>query len=160
MQDDAPRLDVDYYRNWSLEKDAEGFDYWAAYQQSKLADILIAKEFSRRYPQLETASCHPGMIYTDMGKHVYDETMFDIVLDFIKEYPFVVATEGFWRPVKSPQEGASTTITAVSLPSNELISGGYYKDCAVGKASQSASNMDDAKALFDWCDEVTSLYQS
>jgi NAD(P)-dependent dehydrogenase (short-subunit alcohol dehydrogenase family) len=149
---------MEYYRNWSLEKDAAGYDVWHAYQQSKLGNILLAKEFHRRYPNLETASCHPGIVYTEMGKHLYTH-WFDLVKDFVLDLPFIIATEGWWNPVKSAVEGASTTITAASLPSNVLVNGGFYKDCILSQESESAKNMDDAAILFDWCDEVTKLYQ-
>ena len=147
-----------YYRNWSLKNEAALYDVWHAYQQSKLGNILVAKEFHRRYPKLETASCHPGIVYTDMGKHLYSEWL-DVVKDFVLDLPFVIATESWWNPVKTAMEGASTTITAASLPSIELVNGGYYKDCILSQESESAQNLDDAKALFDWCDQVTKAYQ-
>jgi NAD(P)-dependent dehydrogenase (short-subunit alcohol dehydrogenase family) len=131
---------------------------WHAYQQSKLGNILLAKEFHRRYPKLETASCHPGIVYTQMGKHLYTDWI-DLVKDYVLDLPFIISTEGWWNPVKSAVEGASTTVTAATLPSNELVNGGFYKDCVLSQESESAQNMDDANILFDWCEEVTRLYQ-
>lgn len=147
-----------YYRDWSLEKDATGYDIWHAYQQSKLGNILLAKEFHRRYPKLETASCHPGIVYTEMGKHLYT-SWYDIAKDYVLDLPFIISTEGIWNPVKSAVAGASTTITAASLPSYELVNGGYYKDCVLSQESESAQNIGDASVLFDWCEEVTRHFQ-
>jgi hypothetical protein len=60
---------------------------------------------------------------------------------------------------KSVEAGASTTITAAGLPSNQFVRGAYYDNCEVGKESENAKNQDDAKALFDYCDEVTKTFQ-
>jgi hypothetical protein len=61
--------------------------------------------------------------------------------------------------MKTVQAGASTTITAAGLPSDQFVQGAYYDDCEVGKESENAKNEDDAKALFDYCDEVTNKFQ-
>jgi NAD(P)-dependent dehydrogenase (short-subunit alcohol dehydrogenase family) len=157
-QEGSPRVDLTYYRNWSLEKDTVGYDVWHAYQQSKLGNILLAKKFHKRYPKIETASCHPGIVYTEMGKHLYTR-WFDVVKDYVLDLPFIISTEGLWFPVKSAAQGASTTITAASLPTNQLVNGGLYKDCVLSQESVSAKNMDDATALFDWCEELTRHHQ-
>lgn len=99
-----------------------------------------------------------GTVYTDMGKHIYASPL-QILRDSIDELPDIILHEGWWFPIKSPQEGASTTITVAALPSTELKNGGYYKDCAEFDESSSAKNMDDARALFDWCEKVTEPFQ-
>ncbi|KAF2873690.1 hypothetical protein BDV95DRAFT_489843 [Massariosphaeria phaeospora] len=39
---------------------------WVRYGQSKLANILFAAEFARRYPQITSVSVHPGVVKTDL----------------------------------------------------------------------------------------------
>jgi len=59
--------------------------------------------------------------------------------------------------LKTPEAGAATTVTVASLPS--IVGGGYYDDCDVGVESESAKIEEDAKALFDYCDEITKEFQ-
>ncbi|KAF9878438.1 putative alcohol dehydrogenase [Colletotrichum karsti] len=40
----------------------------ALYGQSKLANILYAREMARRFPQWTTVSAHPGTVRTDLGR--------------------------------------------------------------------------------------------
>ena len=61
--------------------------------------------------------------------------------------------------MKSVEVGASTTVTAATLPSVQLVNGGYYDDCEIGNESESAKNMEDAKALFDFLDAETMSFQ-
>lgn len=153
----SPRINVPYYKHFSLDKDASSYDVWVNYQQSKVGVMLLAKEFDRRYG-VETASLHPGTVYTDMGKYIYSSP-WEIIRDTLEEIPEQLKHEGWWFPLKSPEEGASTSITVAAMPSTELKNGGYYKDCAEFEESDSAQNMEDAVALFDWCDEITKDYQ-
>lgn len=150
----GPRLDLEYQKQFSLP--SSSYDLWKAYQQSKLGDILLASEFHRRYPQLETASLHPGVIWTSMGEDIYGSGWWGPIYDSIEELPWLIGTEGWWF-VKTPQQGAATTVTVASL--SNLESGAYYKDSVVHVPSEAARNVDDAKALFDWCEQVTKEFQ-
>ncbi|KAI1337635.1 dehydrogenase with different specificitie [Xylariaceae sp. FL0016] len=42
------------------------FGSWLRYGQSKLANLLYARELARRYPNITTVSVHPGVIQTDL----------------------------------------------------------------------------------------------
>ena len=39
---------------------------WVRYGQSKLANVVYASEFSRRYPNSTTVSVYPGVIFTNL----------------------------------------------------------------------------------------------
>jgi hypothetical protein len=66
--------------------------------------------------------------------------------------------EGRLYPFKTPEQGASTTVTVASTGS--LVNGAYYRNCEPDSyESDSAKNEDDAKALFDFCDELTKKFQ-
>ena len=102
-----------------------------------------------------------GTVWTSMDKHIYSSPL-GLFHDTIAEVSDILHHEGWWFPIKSPEEGASTSVTVAAMPSDELKkNGGYYKDCseAPGEESNSAKNMDDAKALFEWCNEVTKPFQ-
>ncbi len=42
------------------------YDRWAAYGQSKLANVVLAHELQRRYPGLLSAAAHPGLARTNL----------------------------------------------------------------------------------------------
>ncbi|KAH0489454.1 hypothetical protein TgHK011_009883 [Trichoderma gracile] len=39
---------------------------WARYGQSKLANVLFARELGRRFPQITSVAVHPGVVKTEM----------------------------------------------------------------------------------------------
>jgi len=43
-----------------------GYDKWAAYAQSKLANLLFAYELDRRYEDVCSVGCHPGYAATNL----------------------------------------------------------------------------------------------
>jgi len=45
------------------------------------------------------------------------------------------------------------------MPDEELINGAYYADCAVSEAAECAKSKEDAKKLFDYCNEATKASQ-
>lgn len=94
----------------------EGFDKWASYGQAKTANIWMANEISRRYRAqgIEGLSLHPGGILTELGRHIdiaEIEAMGDAVM----------------RTLKSPAQGAATTVwAAVSPHFDDAANGGRY----------------------------------
>ena len=66
----GPALNYQTSARWSgTEKDAgKGWGMMRAYQQSKLANILFAREIARRYKdkQITAYSVHPGVIKTKL----------------------------------------------------------------------------------------------
>jgi hypothetical protein len=132
----------------------DGYDGWKAYQQSKLGDILLPKEFAERYPTLQAASLHQGCINTNISRHTF---FFSMIWFLLTRAPDLISAKPGGMAVKSVEVGASTTVTAATTA--DLVNGGYYDDCEVAKESELAKNVDDAKALFDYCDEVTQEFQ-
>ena len=69
----------------------------------------------------------------------------------------------FWSgeslKIKSVEAGAATNVTVATLATDKFVNGAYYEDCELSQESESAKNEEDAKALFDYCDEVTKKYQ-
>lgn len=152
----SPRVNIDYIKSFSKEN-MEPYDGWKSYQQSKLGDILIAKEFDRRYSNVEAASLHPGGIQTNLNRHTGFFSTVWFVLTRAPELMRNGGSGGF--KMKTPEAGASTTVTAATLPADKFVQGGYYDNCEIGNESESAKNEEDAKALFDYCDELTKEFQ-
>ncbi len=87
-----------------------GYSGWSAYAQSKLANILFARELARREPGVRSNSLHPGMVRTGFGHNNGGGTSL------------------LWRLIDrfaiSPEQGARTSIYLASEP--ELSTSGRY----------------------------------
>jgi NAD(P)-dependent dehydrogenase (short-subunit alcohol dehydrogenase family) len=141
------RIDIDYLKNFSLQ--TSPCNGWEAYQQSKLGNVLLGKEFGKRHPQMESASLHPGGIQTGTIKSFVTTAWTTVLPDLFSRAEVTSVI----------QAGASTTIAAAGLPSDQFVEGAHHDNCEVGKESENAKNEDDSKALFDCCDEVTKTFQ-
>jgi len=147
---DSPAIDIEKIKAFKVDV-TKDYNPWAAYQQSKLGNILLAKEFHKRYG-VESAALHPGVIMTNLSRHL---SVTDFLL-FFTRLPRLIMQEG-WNPFKTPEQGASTTITVATT--SDLVNGAYYKDCQVFPESESAKIETDAAALFDYCDQETKDFQ-
>jgi len=100
-----------------------GYDKWKAYGQSKTANIYLANEIERRYGSqgLHAWSVHPGGIMTNLARHMPEEEM----QGFFKANPNIATT------IKSPEQGAATTIWAAVSRELEGRGGKYLEDCKI-----------------------------
>ena len=108
---------------------AKSYDPWRRYGESKLANVLHAKEISRRcadvsaVPAVVAVSVHPGGIpSTELGRHID----FGAVLSLLLQ-PAALFAVLFTAKRKSVPEGAATTLHAALAP--DVVAGGYYADC-------------------------------
>ena len=106
---------------------------------------------------MKTASLHPGGINTNLSRHT--GVWGTIVFMATKFWELKSNAGSGGVTMKSPEVGASTTVTCATLPDDKLVNGGYYDDCEEVTPSESARNEDDTKALFDFCDEATKEFQ-
>ena len=112
----------------------------AAYASSKLANVLHARELSRRMAaeghQVTAVSLHPGVIATELLRnlktaHWAAEAAIEATMTYIAAPLF-----------KTPYEGAQTTLFAATAPmqpwgsdvsaagATDVVAGEYYADCA------------------------------
>jgi len=121
----------------------------AAYNDSKLANVLHAKALSKRlkYEGINAYSLHPGVIpSTDLFRHIKG-------LGWIMEFMLRLSLTFMKRNV----DGAETTLFCVLDDSLENESGEYYSDCAKAKCHPSALD----NSLVDWFyDESLKLINS
>lgn len=85
-------------------------------------------------------SLHPGVIATELGRHL-DKTYFP-------------GLRWLWRIfgrffIKTPEQGAQTTIYCAIDETAGSQSGLYYADCKPVTPSKNAQNMDDARQLWN-----------
>lgn len=90
---------------------------WTAYGQSKTANIYMANEIERRYGAkgLHGLSVMPGGIMTGLQVHVMDQL--SAGMDAARYY------------MKSPEQGAATTVYAALSKEWEGRGGRYLEDC-------------------------------
>jgi NAD(P)-dependent dehydrogenase (short-subunit alcohol dehydrogenase family) len=108
-----------------------------AYNQSKLASVMFTYELTRRLAGMGVTAnvLHPGVVNSSFGAE-----------DPSKIFKFLVP---FWRPfMKTPQQGAATSIYLASSPDVEGVTGQYF---ANGRAQRSnAASYDETAAGRLW----------
>ena len=104
--------------NW----ERRDYDPNLAYAQSKTANIWFASELQRRYgDRLLSLSVHPGVIQTDLARHLPEA-----VVEGMRE--------GFEKAgvaVKNVPQGAATSVWAATAPELAEHGGAYLLDCHV-----------------------------
>jgi len=109
---------------------------WVAYGRSKTANALFARELARRAGGLGllSFSVHPGGIITDLGRHLTDELINEMV-QFATERsgrldPGADTSTGFtWKSVEA---GAATQVWATVAPQLAEHNGAYLANCGLG----------------------------
>ncbi|KAL3834402.1 hypothetical protein ACJIZ3_009138 [Penstemon smallii] len=127
--------------------DEEGYAKWAAYGQSKLANVLHANELGRRLKEegaeITANSLHPGVITTNLFRHM------GVFEGNLGVFEGLVGTLGK-LVFKNVQQGASTTCYVALHPQLKGVSGEYFSDNNLAKASSTATDGDLAKKLWDF----------
>ncbi|MBW8800498.1 MAG: SDR family NAD(P)-dependent oxidoreductase [Streptomyces sp.] len=98
------------------------YDPWAAYSQSKTANVLFAVEAARRWaPDLITVNAlNPGRITsTRLGRHIGDISNSPASFD-------ATSTDVSWKDIG---QGAATSVLLAASPLVEGVTGRYFEDC-------------------------------
>lgn len=117
---------------------------WSRYGQSKLANLLYARELAKRYPTIKTVSVHPGYIKTDLFAGVSFATALPVR---------VMAKFGDgWTPV---EEGPYNQTWAGTTPRENLEDGAYYTPIAKKGVLETSQSRDDklAAELWEWTEK-------
>src|SRR5204863_7920052 len=116
----------------------KGYRPWTAYGQSKLANLLFAKQLARRFAGTKrTANAvHPGVIRTKLQRHMN---------------PIVSALFAALGPLalKSIEQGAATQVWAATHPDLAEVTGKYLADCNLAKPRPIANDERLAQSLWD-----------
>ncbi|XP_057952822.1 short-chain dehydrogenase TIC 32, chloroplastic-like [Malania oleifera] len=120
--------------------DQSGYGSMGAYGQSKLANILHAKELARRLKEdgaeITANSLHPGSIVTNLFRH---NSLLDGLVNKLGKFV-----------LKNVPQGAATTCYVALHPQVKGISGEYFSDSNVSTANSKARDPDLAKKLWDF----------
>lgn len=103
------------------------YDKWLAYGQSKTANILFTRELDRRLCArgVRAIAVHPGMIMTELGRHLTPEDVQDLMSR---------ADPEAGRPTfKSIEQGAATSCWVASAAELDNQGGLYCEDCHVAE---------------------------
>jgi len=114
------------------------FSGWWRYGQSKLANILLAKELAIRHPEITSISLHPGVIQTNLADGLPGA------------YKFLVNTIS--KPLCATVEnGAKNHIWASTTPLSELENGQFYEPVGeVGRKFPQTKTPQLSAELWDW----------
>ncbi|KAL1889169.1 hypothetical protein Cpir12675_005892 [Ceratocystis pirilliformis] len=100
------------------------YDEWAAYGQSKTANIWMANEIERRYGAdgIHAWSVHPGIVLTNLFRHMSGDAQAGLSQD-----PYIV------KNYKAPEQGASTSVWAATAVALEGKGGKYLENCQISR---------------------------
>ena len=133
-----------HFDNIHLKK---GYNVVTAYSQSKLANVLFTRELANRLKDknITVNCCHPGAVATNMGVN--------------RETGFGKTITGMLKPVfQTPEQGAQTAIFLATDASIKDITGEYFYQCKIAKSSKKSKDMELAKRLFEFSEEMTGVY--
>jgi NAD(P)-dependent dehydrogenase (short-subunit alcohol dehydrogenase family) len=100
------------------------YDPGLAYGQSKTANVLFAVEAHRRWSGdgITTNALMPGGVWTGLQQHWDPAT-----LEATKAQ--VPATDASGMGVKTPEQGAATSVLLATWPGLRGVGGRYFEDC-------------------------------
>lgn len=123
------------------------YEAWRAYGQSKMANILFARELARRFEGTRrTANAvHPGVIFTSLSRHLNPKL------------------RALWRygsalVLKDAAEGAATTCYVAVHPGAATLSGKYFVDCNPAEPRADGSDAATARKLWAASEEIAGRF--
>ncbi|XP_069782944.1 retinol dehydrogenase 12-like isoform X4 [Narcine bancroftii] len=127
----------------------ENYDPVLAHCTSKLANVLFTRELAEQMQGtgVTVNAVHPGVVWTDAMRSLICQQPLWVRL--------LVAP--FYFCLKSPRQGAQTTIHCAVAPGLEKVTGQYFSDCRVVEVSHSGQDDCTAKSLWDLSLEMVQL---
>lgn len=131
-----------HWEDLGLER---GYSTFGAYAQSKLANVLFARELARRVKDkgVRVNACHPGAVATSMG--IDRVTGFGSLIAGILKLFFL-----------SPEQGADTAVWLATSPEAAGETGGYWHKRRPAAISRAAADDEAAKRLWELSERLTS----
>ena len=141
------------------------YNAWESYGRSKSANIHFTRELVRRYgDEIRSFAVHPGVILTELGRHLTPELMEEMVERVkARSESSAEAKETGGLPFKSMEAGAATQGWAATTDDLEGNNGAYLGDCKVGVEGGNPSengylsyiyNEDTAEALWSLSEQM------
>jgi retinol dehydrogenase-14 len=125
-----------------------GYSGWAAYGQSKLANVLFTHELARRLPTgAATANAfHPGFVRTHLARR----------------HPLLWPIVGlvYLLMARPPEEGSRTAVYLASSPSVTPINGEYFVDEEPVRSAAQSYDQAAARRLWEISAEMVGVEQA
>jgi len=125
------------------------------YGQSKLANIIYAREMARWYPAIKTVAVSPGNMDSNIMYHwrrkylVFNWLILWMTTLLDKLYRIA------GKVVLTPQEGSRTTVWAATAPTVDVANGAYYVPPGiVGATSEAARDDGLGSEMWAWTQSI------
>jgi NAD(P)-dependent dehydrogenase (short-subunit alcohol dehydrogenase family) len=115
-----------------IDFDHRPYDPWAAYGQSKTANILFAVELDRRGEKdgIRAFAVHPGRIFeTGLAKHLSLDALKGLGAVSEDGTPVIDPAKG----LKTVEQGAATQVWCATSPKLAGLGGVYCEDCDIAQ---------------------------
>ncbi|KLJ06746.1 hypothetical protein EMPG_17767 [Blastomyces silverae] len=114
---------------------------WTRYGCSKAANVVLAAQLARLYPQITSVSLHPGLIMTNL----YSSTK--------SSNPLVRYATAVAAPLlPSEEEGVLNHLWAAGVEKKMLTNGGYYEPVGVWARNWFAEDENVGNELWRWAE--------
>ncbi|RBM20799.1 SDR family NAD(P)-dependent oxidoreductase [Streptomyces sp. PT12] len=109
------------------------YDPWLAYGQSKTANVLFAVEGAKRWGRdgITVNALMPGGIRTNLGRY--------LSADEIERVQRAQSSDGEAPTLKTPEQGAATSVLLAASPLLDGVTGRYFEDCNEAGLNQPGS---------------------
>ncbi|EME45848.1 hypothetical protein DOTSEDRAFT_171502 [Dothistroma septosporum NZE10] len=126
------------------------FSPWVRYAQSKLANLLYAREYAKHHPEITSVSIHPGVSATGLVEGLST---------FYKVFVYITS----WWMMVPPETCAWNQQWAATAPlgkgGRQVESGGYYEPVGFkGGLTRSAGDDGLAAKLWEWTEAELEKY--
>ena len=123
-----------------------GFACWVRYFQSKLANVLYAKQLAKRYPEITTVAIHPGVIHTELVTN----------LGLFQRLFIYAANLG---QSLTHEQGVYNALWASTWDKKDIQNGEIYLPVGkVGEKTKGTTNEELEKKLWDWTQKELEAY--
>jgi NAD(P)-dependent dehydrogenase (short-subunit alcohol dehydrogenase family) len=104
------------------------YDPWAAYGQSKTANVLFGVAATKRWASdgITVNALMPGAIRTNLQRYITDE-------DLARMRARMGGADPVW---KTPEQGAATSVLVATSPLLDGVGGRYFEDCNEAEPNQ------------------------
>jgi len=116
---------------------------WFRYSNSKLANLLYARELSRRFPEILTFSITPGIVGTSL---VTDLGLFDRMLCYVSQLGRIL----------TPEQGSYNHLWAISASRESIRPGAFYEPVGLLDYKMEADKTKDPEPgpkLWNWTEK-------
>eukprot|EP00929_Paragymnodinium_shiwhaense_P120666 TRINITY_DN92668_c0_g1_i1.p1 TRINITY_DN92668_c0_g1~~TRINITY_DN92668_c0_g1_i1.p1 ORF type:complete len:436 (+),score=81.31 TRINITY_DN92668_c0_g1_i1:65-1372(+) len=108
-----------------FESDPSQYSAWRAYGNSKMANVLMTYELHKRLsaaklPVLANV-LHPGVVKTELGRYIFD-------VESLPDWGKSLVEGSIGNLLKTPEQGAATSVLLATAPAKEVGSGRYWQD--------------------------------